>query len=304
MPITLPQLSRRAFLKRATLAGTAAALLPHPSYAGLFGKARDPHTFALFSDAHIAADAKLNRGGVNMADNFAACGRELAAGRTRPAALIINGDLAFTYGKAEDYATFGDLLHPLRALAPVHLSLGNHDERDNFWQAFPQDATPLKSVPHKQSSVFSTDRANWFLLDSLQTTSHTPGELGPAQLDWLGRELAARNEKPAIVVCHHPLDVTGLLGLKDSLALEDLLVRHRQVKAFIFGHTHNWNLAQHPSGMHLINLPQTAYPFQAGRPSGWVRATVARDGMEVELRCLDHQHPEHAQVTRLKWRAA
>jgi hypothetical protein len=301
MPVTLPQLSRRAFLKRAALAGAAAFAAPH-SYAGLFGKARDKHTFALFSDAHIAADVRANHADVNMADNLAGCARELIAWPVKPAAIIVNGDLAFTYGKPEDYTTFGKLIYPVRALAPVHLSLGNHDERQNFWQAFPDDAARLATVPDKQAAVFACDRANWFLLDSLDLTAHTPGQLGPAQLDWLARELAARPDKPALVVCHHPLDVTGLLGLKDSAALEELLIRHPQVKAFIFGHTHNWNIAQHPSGVHLINLPQTAYPFQAGRPSGWVRATLARDGAEFELRCLDPHHPEQAQVIPLQWR--
>lgn len=302
MPVTLPQLSRRAFLKRAALVG-AAALAPH-SYAGLFGKARDKHTYAFFSDTHVAADPASVHAGVNMTDNFAGCVRELRVWPVKPAAIIVNGDLAFNHGTPGDYVTFGSLAHPLRALAPVHLSLGNHDEREHFWQAFPHDAARLESVPDKQVTFFSSDRANWFLLDSLDVTAQTPGDLGPAQLDWLDRELTARTEKPAIVVCHHPLDVTGLMGLRDSLALENLLVRHQQVKAFIFGHTHNWNIAQHPSGVHLINLPQTAYAFQPGRPSGWVRATLARDGMELELRCLDPHHPEHAQIKKLKWRAA
>ncbi len=303
MPVTLPQLSRRAFLKRAVLAGAAVATAPQ-SYAGLFGKTRDKHTIAFFSDAHIAADAKLSRAGVNMADNLAGCAHELAAWPVKPAAIIVNGDLAYSYGEPEDYATFGKLIHPLRALAPMHLSLGNHDEREIFWQAFPHDAARLASVPDKQATVFATDDANWFLLDSLEVTGQTPGKLGQAQLDWLAQELAARREKPAIVVCHHPMDITGLMGLKDSSALENLLVRHQQVKAFIFGHTHNWNIMQHSSGVHLINLPQTAYPFLAGRPSGWVRATLASDGMELELRCLDPHHPEHAQVNQLKWRTA
>lgn len=303
MPVTLPQLSRRAFLKRAALAGAAAALAPH-SYAGLFGKARDKHTVAFFSDTHIAADPKLNHGGINMADNFAGCIRELTAWSAKPATIIVNGDLAFNHGTPDDYATFGKLLHPLRALASVHLSLGNHDERDNFWQAFPHDATRLESVPEKQATFFASEYANWFLMDSLDVTAHTPGDLGTAQLDWLKHELAARTEKPAIVVCHHPMDITGLMGLKDSLPLENLLVRHRQVKAFIFGHTHNWNIAQHPSGVHLINLPQTAYAFQPGRPSGWVHATLARDSMELELRCLDKNHPEQGQVKKLTWRTA
>jgi 3',5'-cyclic-AMP phosphodiesterase len=303
MPITLKQISRRAFLKRAALAGTAAALAPR-SYAGLFGKSRDKHTFAFFSDSHINADVKTMGGNINMADNLAACTRELAAWPVKPAAVIVNGDLAHVKGRPEDYNTFGDLIHPVRALAPIHLSLGNHDNREHFWSAFPDDAARLDSVPNKQATILSSERANWFLLDSLDLTAQTAGDLGAPQLDWLSRELATRPDKPALVVCHHPIDLTGLMGLKDSLALEQLLMAHTQVKAFIFGHTHNWNIEPHPMGVHLINLPQTSYPFQPGRPSGWVRATLARDGAEFELRCLDKKHPEHGQVTRLKWRTA
>jgi len=303
MPITLPQLSRRTFLKRAALAG-AATLATSPGYAGLFGKSRDKHTFAFISDTHIAEDTNHVHNEVNMAANLEACIQSLIAWPVKPATVIVNGDLAFAYGKSEEYATFGQLFKPVRALAPVHLSLGNHDQRENFWHAFPADATQLNTVPQRQASVFSSDRANWFLLDSLYATGQTPGELGAAQLKWLANELAARPEKPAIIVGHHPMDITGLMGLKDTIEFDSLLTRHKQVKAFIFGHTHNWNIDSHYSGVHLINLPQTAYPFQAGRPSGWVRATLARDGMEIELRCLDPHHPEHAQVKQLKWRTA
>jgi len=59
---------------------------------------------------------------------------------------------------------------------------------------------------------------------------------------------------------------------------------------------------QHASGVQLINLPPTGYVFKAGRPSGWVRCTLAPDGAEFELRSLDAKHPEHAQVKRLEWR--
>ena len=302
MPVTLPRLSRREFLKRAALAGAAVALAPQ-AYAGLFGKSRDKHTFALFSDPHIAADAALKNSGVNMADNLAACVRELAAWPVKPATVIVNGDLAFKFGLPEDYATFGKLIEPVRTLAPVHLTLGNHDERENFWKAFPRDATRLKSVPQKQAAIFASDRANWFVLDSLDKTNSTPGVLGTAQLDWLDLALKARAAKPAIIVAHHNLNtVSGVSGLTDSAAFEELFTRHRQVKAFIFGHTHDWHVSQHRSGVHLINLPPTGYVFIRGRPSGWARATLARDGMEIELRSLDAKHPEHAQVEKLFWR--
>jgi len=303
MPLSLPQLSRREFLKRAALAGAVAAFAPS-SYAGLFGKSRDKHTFVFFSDTHIAADAAQKYLNVNMTDHLIACVHELAAWPVKPAAVIVNGDLAYLTGQPGDYAWFGKLIGHVRGIAPLHLTLGNHDERDHFWKAFPQDAAKLKSVPKKQTTVFSSDRANWFLLDSLELTSKTPGLIGPAQLDWLGRELDARPDKPAVIVVHHnpqfPAPTTGLL---DSLALMEVLAPRKQAKAVIFGHTHNWHITQHESGVHLINLPPTSYPFKKGRPSGWVRTTLAKDGMELELRALDVKHPEHAQVKDLKWRA-
>jgi len=302
MPLLLPQLSRREFLKRAAIAGAAVTLTPS-SYAGMFGKSRDKHTFAFFSDPHIAADATTVSRKVNMADHLAVCVRELAAWPVKPATVIVNGDLAFQSGQPEDYATFGKLFEPVRALAPVRLTMGNHDERENFWHAFPHDAQKLKSVPQRQAAVFSGDRANWFLLDSLDKTNSTPGELGAAQLDWLDGALKSRADKPAIIVAHHNLQTPGMTaGITDSAALEELFTRHRQVKTFIFGHTHDWHVSQHASGVHLINLPPTGYTFTEGRPSGWVRASLARDGMEVELRCLDPNHSEHAQLKQLKWR--
>ena len=307
MPVTLSQLSRRQFLKRAALAGAGLGLAqfaaPQKSFAGLFGKSRDRHTFAFFSDPHIAADAALLHSDINMADHLAAAVRELAAWPVSPAAAFVNGDLAFRDGQPDDYATFGKLISPVRALAPLHLTLGNHDAREIFWSAFPHDATKLKDAPQRQASVLAGDRANWFLLDSLDVTLSTPGELGAAQLVWLARELAAHVDKPAIVVAHHNLNtVGGISGLKDSAALEELFARHRHIKAFIFGHTHNWHVTTHASGVHLINLPPTGYVFTPGRPAGWVRGTLARDGAEFELRALDVNHPEHAQVKKLSWR--
>ena len=302
MPITLPQLSRREFLKRAALAGAGAVLAP--GCASLAGKSRDEHTFAFFSDPHIAADAAVKNSGVNMADNLAACVRELAAWPVKPAAIIVNGDHAFKSGLPEDYATFGKLIEPVRALGPIHLTLGNHDARENFWKAFPHDAATAKTVPQKQVTVFPSEHANWFLLDSLDVTLSTPGVLGTAQLDWLAGELELRREKPVIIVCHHNLQTPGWTdGLKsETPALDELFAKNRQIKAFIFGHTHNWNLSQHKTGVHLINLPPTGYVFTKGRPSGWVRATLAQDGMEIELRSLDPVQPDHGKVKTLSWR--
>lgn len=303
MPISLPPLTRRQFLRRAALAGATFALAPN-AFPGFFSPRRDPHTFALLSDTHIAADAGLISRNVNMAGNLATVAREILALPQKPHAVVVNGDLAFKSGLPGDYATLGRLIDAIRAGGlPVHLSLGNHDNRENFWQVFPAEATTRRPLYDRQTAVLSTPRANWFLLDSLDTTDSTPGLLGTKQLEWLESTLAARSDRPAILIAHHNLQTGGLVaGLKDSAAFAELFVRHRHLKAFIFGHTHNWNITQNLHGVHLINLPPVAYVFKEARPSGWVRATVTRGGMELELRCVNPSHPEHGQVQQLRWR--
>lgn len=302
MPVTLPPLSRREFLKRSLLAGAVAAFAPG-ALAQLADKPRDPHFFAFFSDTHIAANPAEKYLGVNMLDHLHACIGELAAWPVSPAAVHVNGDLAYLWGKPGDYERFREGIAPVRAVAPLHLSFGNHDEREHFWSAFPTDAAAQKGALQRQADIFPYERANWFMLDSLDVTDKTPGEVGTAQLDWLGRELDARADKPAIVLVHHnPQFGKVTTGLKDTADLMAKLEPRRQVKAVIFGHTHNWHISQHASGIHLINLPPTSYPFIDGRPVGWVRVTLATDSAEFELRSLDPKHPEHAKVQVLKWR--
>ena len=299
MPVYLPQLSRREFLKRAALAGAALALSPSV-FAKLSAKPRDPDTFFFLSDTHIAADAATILSDVNMTDHLTATVREIMAWPVAPAAIIISGDLAFKRGLPGDYAAFGKLIQPLRVLAPIHLLLGNHDERENFWKAFPLDATLSAAVPQKQVSIFSSARVHCVLLDSLDITARSPGRLGEAQLKWLALELAVLADKPVIVVCHHHLNLMS--GLLDTTALAEELVNHPQVKSFIHGHTHDWNVSTYDQGLQIVNLPPTAYVFKSGRPSGWVRAKLAADGAEFELRCLNLKHPEHAQITKVLWR--
>jgi len=303
MPITLPQLTRREFLKRALLAGAVAAFTPS-AWASLAAKPRDPHTFAFFSDTHIASNPNERFLNVNMCDHLTRCIRQVAEWPVNPAAVIVNGDLAFLMGKPGDYATFSHIIMPLRALAPLHLSFGNHDDRDHFWAAFPADAAAQKDTLHRQAAVLSAERVNWFQLDSLDRTDSTPGKLGASQLDWLSQELDARPDKPAIVLVHHnPQFNNHTTGLMDTAELMERVVPRRQVKAIIYGHTHDWNITKHePSGIHLINLPPTSYPFLTGRPSGWVRMALAADSADFELRALDPKHPDHGKLHTLKWR--
>ncbi len=108
--------------------------------------------------------------------------------------------------------------------------------------------------------------------------------------------------------------MTGQHGLRASNA-EGTAQRHhafanphiasrKQVKAWVYGRTHHWQLARDDSDIHLVNLPPGSYIFRDGAPAGRIHATPHADGMKPELRCVDPQHKMHGQSVDLKWRIA
>ena len=302
MPIHLAPLSRRRFLLRSLAATAGLALGPKALAAG---KRTDADSWALLADIHLAGDRSHVARGINMAEHFTSVSQELQNLPKRPAGVFILGDCALNSGETKDYATVADVLGPLReARMPIHLALGNHDNRERFWEAFEAERAAKRPLADKQVALLPTPRANWFILDSLEQTLSTPGLIGPEQLDWLAKALDANRNKPALVLVHHnPHLLGGNIGLKDTAALLEVLRPRRQVKAYIFGHTHNWQSAQDESGLHLVNLPPVAYVFEKGKPSGWVHAILSSRSMKLELRCIDARHNQHGQVLDLKWRA-
>ena len=200
-----------------------------------------------------------------------------------------------------DYVLLADLIRPLcEAGIPLHFMLGNHDNRADFWATFPQEKPAANPpVPDKHVAIVAARRANWFLLDSLEKTNATPGLLGEAQLKWLAKELDARTDRPGLVVVHHPHDPTGKLeGLKDTGPLFDILAPRKHVKAYVYAHTHRWQTGQY-QGIHTVNIPATAWTFDAKEPQGWLDAHLRGDGMTLQFNALDKKHKSHGQ--KIDW---
>jgi len=264
----------------------------------------DPYTWAFLSDLHISADPSKIERDVNMTENLKAVVKEIMALPKAPARMFINGDCAYHTGEAEDYANFLSLIEPVRKSGmPVDLTLGNHDDRAHFIESIPGAKEHPHPVEDRYVTLLETDRANWFILDSLDKVNKTPGLLGQAQLDWLAKQLDAHPDKPAIICGHHTLDdpAKGGKGIADTDTFMALITPRKQIKAYIFGHSHRWEFAQH-EGIHLINLPAVSYVFAKGQPSGWVSATLEESGLRLQLSALDKSHPAHGQVKELSWR--
>ena len=301
MPLHLSPLPRREFLRRSLLAG--ASILTLPTLRAEGAKV-DPDRWALFSDTHIDADlAKVARD-INLAEHL----RQAVAGVQRlpsaPAGIFVNGDCALDRGLASDYRTFSDLMRPLVEKHPVHLLLGNHDDREVFWSTLKENRPASPVVASKHISVVEGARANWFLLDSLDVTKQTPGQLGDEQRAWLAKALDQHPEKPALIMLHHNPVVTEAgkkTGLIDTDELLDILLPRRQVKAVFFGHTHTWRQLQN-DGLHLVNLPAVAYPFNPAEITGWTDCRLRDGGMTLEVRAHDTTHASHGKVMEFTWR--
>jgi 3',5'-cyclic AMP phosphodiesterase CpdA len=307
MPIHL-SVTRRDFLQTTIGAGVLAISGLPSSISADDQHARDADRWVLCADTHIDANPETIARDVNMFQNLSKTIDEILASESRPSNVLINGDCAYLKGLPGDYETLAPQLQRLTdAGLNVHLTFGNHDDRQPCLQALEKQRKE-SAVDGKQVSVVETAHANFFLLDSLQNVNQVTGEFGAAQREWLSQAIDHYEDKPAILIGHHnlqerPSDFQGTVsGLFDTAEFLELMKTKQQIKAYIFGHTHAWSTTKTDSGVHLINLPPVAYLFDGKNPNGWVEAALGDAGMKLTLHALDKSHPLHASQHDFTWR--
>jgi Icc protein len=299
MPVTLPPITRRRFLV------AAGAIVVAPAVGRAAGV--DPHRVAFLSDSHVGKKAEEVARECNMHDRLKQVVAEVVKLDPKPACAVVDGDLAYKTGTAAEYKSFGGLVEPVReAGVPLHLALGNHDHFGRFAEGLARLRPKDRPVEGKQVVVAELERVNLFVLDSFDPKNTVGGLLGAEQLMWLTKALDDRKAKPAVVCVHHPLQFEPdrnkkYNGLADSVELWPILKGRPHVKAFVFGHTHTWKLAER-DGVHLINLPAIGYPFARTEVTGWVDASFTDKGVKLEVRALDPKHPKYGEKVELAWR--
>jgi hypothetical protein len=304
MPIILPPLNRRQFIKRSlALGGTAmmnsrALAAPDRNSVGL-----DQNRVALLADTHISADPNRVYPGtkwpgspvkegehesVHIADSLSKAAKGVIALSPRPAHLIVNGDCALGRGSEAEYKEFLRLVAPIRAAGiTIHVTIGNHDNRENLWKLLPFLKKERRGL---QADVIELPHANLVLLDSGK------GALGDKQLKWLAKQLDERADKPALIFGHYnPYPNRGarpIKGMRDGPSLLKLLAERKHARAYFYGHTHEWQYDQRDH-LHLINQPAVSYYFGKGHAHGWVDMKLTETSADLELHCLNGKHTQH-----------
>lgn len=297
MPIHLT--SRRQFIAQL---GAAAAF----SRSAASAAEVDESLIAILNDTHIGAQHPERS---PVPTHLRETVSYLVGLQNRPVAVIINGDLALNDGQPGDYTHFAKLIEPLReAEIPVHLTMGNHDNRDVFYDVLKQEKHRESPVESKHVGVVQTVHANLFLLDSLKAPRVAQGLLGHEQNEWLAKILDAHPEKPALVFAHHNPRLGGEEkhfpgGLEDSQPLWDILVSRKNVKAYIHGHIHHRNYFHHGE-IHIVNTPATSFVANPKESTtGWTMARLSATGGSFTTHTHLTDHEWNGVTVELNWRS-
>lgn len=190
--------------------------------------------FVVLSDLHLGPPG-VPVNGLDTGARAAKAVETILRDHADAAFVLLAGDLA-DQGEVAAYHHLRDLLAPLPM--PVHITLGNHDDRAAFLSVFGADRDDPQG---RVSQVLDAGGHRIVLLDTTEP-GLVGGRLCQGRLDWLQARLDEARDRPLIIVQHHhanplslPVDEIILENAEDYLAV---LQRHPEIRQVIAGHVH------------------------------------------------------------------
>lgn len=149
--------------------------------------------------------------------------------------VVLAGDLA-DLGQADAYRRLQAILG--RLTVPVHITLGNHDDRPTFIDVFGAGHT---AETGKVDKVIDAHGYRVILLDSSEP-GRVDGVLEAVQIEWLKAKLAEAVDRPVIVILHHNANALHIesddIRILEPDAFIAALKTHPDVRQVIAGHVH------------------------------------------------------------------
>ncbi|WP_062018405.1 phosphodiesterase [Aureimonas sp. AU4] len=191
--------------------------------------------FIHLSDLHLVPHGHELHG-LRPSERLEACVSQIACEHGDAAFCVVSGDLTHD----SDPLAYREAARILSRLPmPVHLMIGNHDDRDAFRAAFPD--APRNRHGFVQQ-VVDTPMGRFVLLDTHEP-GRPEGRLCEQRLEWLGEAIEGWSG-PLFLFLHHPpfpvgFDRMDRIRLQDGDALASVLARSNASIWHLFvGHLH------------------------------------------------------------------
>jgi Icc protein len=179
---------------------------------------------------------------------------DLAISTQVPDLVVASGDLAHD-GSAQAYQHLHTCFSRLGV--PIYCLPGNHDEAATL-----RENAQCGRLYSSRSACIG----GWLLvfLDSSVAGSEG-GHLSESELNELDAALTSHPELPALVCLHHqPVNIGSrwldTMAVDNPKAFFDIIDRHPQVRAVIWGHVHQ-TFEQQRNGVRLLSTPSTCVQF-------------------------------------------
>lgn len=192
--------------------------------------------FIHFTDTHFVPRGKTLYGR-DPRDVVDALVADINARHADAEAVVITGDLTH-WGEPEAFDNLAEALAPLAP--PLKLLVGNHDDREIFSKAFPDQRRDENGFVQ---SVLETSAGLFVFLDTNLPGTHA-GHYCERRCAWLADTLLRHRDRDLFLFMHHPPFDTGIratdrIGLVQKAEFRAVIEPHRaRVRHLFYGHVH------------------------------------------------------------------
>ncbi|MBO9591019.1 metallophosphoesterase [Devosia sp.] len=190
--------------------------------------------FLVLSDLHVMPEGELSVT-LDTGARFEQAVEAITARYGNADFCVLAGDLA-DLGQPAAYERLKAIID--RIPIPVHITLGNHDDRNSFLEVF--GASHIAATG-KVDKAFDIKGYRIILLDSSEP-GRVDGVLTASQIDWLKSRLDEAADRPVIVILHHNANALHIesddIRILEPGAFIDALKTHPDIRQVIAGHVH------------------------------------------------------------------
>jgi len=187
------------------------------------------------SDLHLIGEDSSLLYGIDPYERLELALKSIEKNHSDATFIVITGDLTDN-SSHKGYEVLKSIVD--KSSIPMHLILGNHDNRDIFSNYFP-DLFEDEFVQYTKK----IDGKVFLFLDTL-VEDESYGEFCDIRMKWLKNRLEEyRKESIYIFMHHHPIDsglyeMDNLANFKSKELFWSLLKKYKNIKHISFGHLH------------------------------------------------------------------